>query len=406
MLRRTHVVSPALALACALVSSAASAQDATTNVLKKDVTDVKVEPVPEVPEGLIASIRGDATLSFTDTQRVIGQTDGNTINMGVKVDARADWIRGDHEWRNSVLLNAGVTRTPTIPEFIKNTDALQFESIYLYHLTPWFGPFARFRLDTAMFPGTDIRPGATNYKIRAQDGTITETCPPTTDPNAPPCTTTKLPLTDGFQPLTLKESLGVFAQPYKTEPLAVEVRLGGGAQQILANNQYAVTDVADDPTNCPSALDPTQRSPIPCVEISQLSDVIQAGLEANLELWGTVYEKKITYKAYAGVLIPFAHGDLPQSYFDQGGKDDVGELTNIDLGVNVSFKIVEWATLGYELKAVRVPQLLPDTFQVRNSLFFTLGYGADNKPPPPPEPAPAPAPAPAAPAPVAPAPAQ
>ena len=402
MLGRTLAIAPALALACSLVSTTASAQDATTNQVKKDATDVKLEPAPAAPSGLVASIRGDATLSLTDTQSVIGQTDGNTINVGVKIDARADWNRDAHEWRNSVLLNAGVTRTPTIPEFVKNTDALQFESIYLYHLTPWIGPFARFRLDTAMFPGTDIRPGATNYKITAQDGSVTETCPPNADPTAPPCATTKLPLTDAFQPLTLKESIGVFAQPYKSDPIAVELRVGAGAQEILADKQYAVTDVADDPTNCPAAADPTQKSAVPCVEVTQLSNVLQAGLEANLELWGTVYEKKITYKAYAGVLVPFAHGDLPQTYFDAGGKDDVGELTNIDLGVNVSFKIVEWATLGYELKAVRVPQLLPDTFQVRNSLFFTLGYGADNKPPPPP--APPAAPAPPAPAAAAPAP--
>ena len=72
----------------------------------------------------------------------------------------------------------------------------------------------------------------------------------------------------------------------------------------------------------------------------------------------------------------------------------MGQLTNVDVGANVVFKLVEWATVTYEFKAVRVPQLLPDTFQVRNTLMLTMGYGVDNKPPAPPA-APAAAPAPA-----------
>jgi hypothetical protein len=278
-----------LAVASGLAAAEASAQDIKTNEVKKDATAV---PPPadakDAPKnGLFASLRGDVTLSFTDQQRVVGQIDGSTINFGAKVDGRADLIHDEHEWRNSVLINAGVTKTPNIPEFIKSTDALQFESIYLYHLKPWVGPFARFRLETPMFAGADVRPGATNYKITRQDGAVVQTCDP--DSGAP-CATQKLPLTDGFQPLTLKESLGVFAQPYKSKPVTVEARLGFGAQQILADKQFALADVPDDATNCPAgaAGPPGTKSAVPCVEVTQLSDVMQAGIEANLELWGTL----------------------------------------------------------------------------------------------------------------------
>ena len=399
MLSRRRIPSSLLLAASLLAGAEAAAQDATTNTVKKtEATDVKVVADAPAPNGLTASLRGDATLALNDNQKVVGQPDGGTFNMGVKIDAKADYLHDEHEWRNSVLLNAGITRTPTIPEFIKNTDALQIESIYLYHLKPWIGPFARIRLETPMFAGTDVRPGATNYKITQQDGTVVQTC----DPNSGvDCTTTKLPLTNGFAPLTLKESIGVFAQPYKSKPVNVEARVGVGGQQILADKQFAVTDIADAPDNCPAAGDPTQKSAVPCVEVTQLSDVLQVGLEANLELWGTLYDDKITYKVYGGFLAPFAHGPLPASYTDAGGQDDVGQLTNIDLGANINLKLTEWASLGYEFKAVRVPQLLPDTFQVRNSLFLTIGYGIDTKPAAPPPPA-APAPAPAAPAPAAP----
>lgn len=386
MLSHRRVIASVLVFAPIFATAQASAQDVTTNQLKKDATNVPVELAPPATKnGVFASIRGDLTLSFTDQKSVVGQVDGSTLNFGVKVAAGADVIHDAHEWRNSVLLNAGVTKTPNIPEFIKNTDALQFESIYLYHLKPWVGPFARFRLETPMFPGADVRPSPTNYKITRQDGSTFETCDPD---SGLACTTRTLPLTDGFQPLTLKESLGVFAQPHQSKPVTVEARVGFGAQEILADKQFAVTDIADDATNCPAGgtSPPGTKSAIPCVEITQLSDVLQAGLEANLEVWGTVYDDRVTYKVYGGILAPFAHGPLPKSYTDAGGKDEVGQLMNIDFGANVIFKLVEWATLTYELKAVRVPQLLPDTFQVRNTLMLTMGYGVDNKPPPPPAP--------------------
>src|SRR4029079_9432858 len=123
--------------------------------------------------------------------------------------------------------------------------------------------------------------------------------------------------------------------------------------------QFAVVDVPDTPANCPATGEPTQKSAIPCIEVNQLSDVLQLGIEANLEAWGTFYNDKIAYKVYGGILAPFAHGPLPKIDTDEGGKDEVGQLTNVDVGANVSIKIVEWASLAYEFKAVRVPALLP-----------------------------------------------
>lgn len=382
-----------LALAPLFSAGGALAQDATTNQLKKDATDIKPVEVVQ-PNGVFGSLRGDVAFSLTNTDKVVGQPDGMTLNFGVKIDGRVDVIEGAHEWRNSMLLSAGVTKTPVLNELVKTTDALSFETIYLYHLRPWIGPFARVRLDTSMFAGTDVRSTPTNYKITyaAADRPSSQSCDPASDL---PCTTMKLPLTDAFQPLTLKESLGMFAQPYKSIPLNVEARVGLGAQEIFADKQFAVADVADTAENCPAAGDPTQKSLIPCVEVSQLSDVMQLGLEANLEAWGTLYSERVAYRVFAGIMAPFAHGPLPKIYTEAGGQDEIGQLTNVDIGANVSFKLVEWASLSYEFKAVRVPALLPDTFQVRNTVLFTMGFGVDNHPPPPPPPAPPPGAAPA-----------
>lgn len=382
MLSHRRRLAQTLFFAPLLLATAARAQDATSNQVKKDVTDIKaVEAPPQ--NGVFASFRGDLTFSLTDTDNVVGQPDGLTLNFGVKMDSHVDVIHDNHEWRNTVLLNAGLTKTPILPEIVKTTDALAFESIYLYHIRPSFGPFARFRLDTQMFGGTDVRPTPVNYKVSYADADRqpTQTCDPS---STTPCTSAKLPLTDAFQPLSLKESIGMFAQPYKSVPFTVEARLGLGAQEIFANKQFAVTDVADTPDNCPASGDPTQKSLIPCIEVSQLSDVLQLGLEANLEAWGSLQNERIVYRVFGGIMAPFAHGALPKVYTDAGGKDDVGQLTNVDVGANVSLKLVEWASVAYEFKAVRVPALLPDRFQVRNTLLLTMGFGVSNKPPAPP----------------------
>jgi hypothetical protein len=247
-----------LVLAALAIASQASAQDATTNTVKKEATDIQ-PPANVWPNGVYWSIHSDLAFNFTDTQKVVGQPDGTTVNFGFKLDAHVDVIQDQHEWRNWLLVNAGLTKTPTIPDFVKNTDSLQLESIYLYHVKPWVGPFARFKLDTSMFAGTDVRPAPVNYKITRQDGTLVQTCDPNSDAT---CTTTKLPLTDPFQPLTLKESLGAFAQPYKSAPVTVEVRAGLGAQEIFADKQFAVADQPDTPDNCPPRATPRARAPL------------------------------------------------------------------------------------------------------------------------------------------------
>jgi hypothetical protein len=55
-------------------------------------------------------------------------------------------------------------------------------------------------------------------------------------------------------------------------------------------------------------------------------------------------------------------------------------LMNIEMGGQLSFKLVDWASLDYQVKAIREPQVL-DGFQVRNSLLLTMGlaYSAEKK---------------------------
>jgi hypothetical protein len=96
-------------------------------------------------------------------------------------------------------------------------------------------------------------------------------------------------------------------------------------------------------------------------------------------------------------MIPAAHSAL-----QPGDTRSPVALTNVQLDAKVSFRLVEWASIDYQLRAIRQPQVV-DVFQVQNTLLLTFGLSYGGKPPLPPPctpcagatPAPAPPPPPA-----------
>jgi hypothetical protein len=331
-------------------------------------------------EGWTPGAAVGANFDFTHNRSVVGQADGASVTLGLTLAGVLEFNRGPHEWRNTADIGAGVSRTPSVEEWVKTRDDLEAETIYLYHVVPAFGPFARVAVSSTMFAGFDVRAAAVDYVVQNVDGSTSA------------FTGRRLRLTDPFQPLTLKESLGVFAHPVTTERIRVELRAGPGAQQVFAAGALALDD--DEAT--------------PIIEVKELDSYQQLGAEGVANAWGHIDEaKRIAYTAGISVLVPLLYSDLPEG-------DDRGalELTNIELSAGLSVKIVEWASLDYKLAVVRQPQLI-DATQVTNNVLLTLGTAFGSKAPAPPapppcapcdEPPPAPAPAPAA-APAEPAPA-
>ncbi len=350
-------ISPRLVGAVALALTAtgsphrASADDTLKLANKADYVpgaggfDTKEGPKPV--EGWSPRVSVGLTASFGDNRSVVGQADGGTLGFGLKFDAGLDYRRGGHEWRNSLNLAEGLTRTPVIPVFVKSADLLALESIYLYHVTPWFGPFARATMLTSMFRGADIRPAPVTYTVARVSGEL-ETVE-----------ASGLPLSDPFRPMTLKQSLGPFLRPVEKEAINIEIRAGVGAQETIAKGQLLVADDKDTPV----------------IEIKELANVNQIGVEAAADLWGAVSDKRVTYRVGVDVMIPLSYTAL------KAGDDRSSlSLMNVELGGQLSFKLVEWASLDYQIKAVREPQVL-DGFQVRNSLLLTMGlsYKAGEK---------------------------
>jgi hypothetical protein len=303
-----------------------------------------------------------ATVAVSDNRSVVGQVDGTSFAFGFKFEGALANNTGPHEWRSNLNVAGNVTHTPAIPQWIKGVDLFNLETIYLYHIIEPFGLFGRATMRTPMFNGTDVRPIPTQYAIAHVDGTVQNVL------------ATELHLSDPFRPLTLTQSAGVFYQPYRSKQVNVEFRFGPGAQEAAADHQLSVTD---DPTT------------LTIVEISELANFAQLGPELDATIWGEVPNQKITYRIEADTMIPLAHSSLPP-----GDNRNSLDLTNFSLLAQLSVHALAWASLDYDFRLVREPQLV-DATQVQNNLLFSIGITVpEPKPKEPPPCAPAPPPPP------------
>ncbi|MEM9696779.1 MAG: hypothetical protein AAGA56_29860 [Myxococcota bacterium] len=289
-------------------------------------------------------IDAGVNLSVGDNRAVVGQTDGTAVTFGYKAEGQLEHRSGGHESRSRALSTVGLTQTPGLEDFVKSRDQVLVESIYLYHIVDWFGPFVRASVDTAILQGFDVREPGASYVSRETGEVL-----------AP--TGRRFPLTTAWRPTRFKQSLGAFFRALRWQPLNIETRLGGGAREVLARGQLAIND--DDATEG-------------LIEVSQLSNVYQVGGEGVLELWGNVEEKKVNYRASLEALVPFANSALPPE-----DDRDALDLTVLEFKAALSIKVVEWATVDYEVGVLREP-LIIDDYQIRNSLLVNFGTSAGN----------------------------
>jgi hypothetical protein len=330
-----------IALFAVLVAAAPVARADDTYV--KDVKEGEVKEAPkDAKAGWDLTLTVGATVNWNDNRDVVGQPTGSSFVVGGQLAGAAVYHGGKSEWRSALGLKESASRTPVIEQFVKSSDELHLETMYIYRfLPPKLGAFARASLDTALLAGEDVRAAPVTYSITDRDGTVTTVAGVTSQR-----------LTDPFQPLHIKESLGVIGTPVAKEAITAELRVGFGARHIIADNQLVVSDNAGTPE----------------IEIKEMETVNQGGAEIVATATGALQKKKVTYKASAEIMVPFLHAALPAG-------DDRGtfDLTNVELVGQLSFKLVSWASLDYQLRIVREPEVL-DTWQVQNNLLLTFSY--------------------------------
>ena len=283
------------------------------------------------------SISGQYSLS--SSQSVIGQTDGDSHVYGLNFKGVYTRIQELSEWRNSLLYNGATNKTPTIPRYVKSSDELKLESIYLKSLpdSPQYGAYVKGAVVTSIFRGEDVRSGPTTYNISNSDGTLRSSQ-----------VETSLPLTHAFRPVTLQESGGMFWKPQNDEKMVFELRGGIGAMQVFAKDQLAVNDKTDTTA----------------VEIIELRSFNQVGVEAGGLFKGKINEKS-NYEFNAEVLVPV---------ITESGEDrSTLRLTNVSLSAKLSSQITDWASFSYDYKMKLQPQLI-ERAQIQHMLVLNITY--------------------------------
>jgi len=314
----------------------------------KEIVPTEVEVGKEFADNFKANVKVGATLNFTNNYQFVGQLEGNAVNFGANVDTGFQLVRSGHDWRAQLKLLLSFSYGPPLERLMKSNDQFYFDTLYFYHPKgyEWIGPFARFTMESALLDGQNNTEGLNDYVDG--NGTVMKAA------------SDRFTLTKSFAPITFKEAAGIYARPISKPEIEIIFTFGFGASQVaMAGDQYTLGAYAA----------PTVVGGPGTYTINKLNPYEQVGIAGGLKLSGTYdWKVKVTYGAFCEFMVPM--------YPDPPAGKNYGDMTNVDMGANLSLKLFSWATLDYVLKVVRQPQLL-DGWQVQNMLMLTLGYSWD-----------------------------
>lgn len=287
-----------------------------------------------------------ANLSLSQSQGVVGLTDGVATGLGLQLEGRATYRRGRHAWINDLEILHTQSKIATIKRFSKSADRFMIQTMYEYRFLrrPRWGVFAQLRLTSELFPGSLIRDEAKDLQI-FRDGLVVA--------RASIAAQEQFPLTDALLPLVLKQLVGAVVKPYTHPALRTTLRLGVGAVQVFTGRGRVMRDDRDTPD---------------VVELRELKDYDQSGVEVQASVRGTAVRKIISYGLSLEVMYPFSTSvpvTVPRP-----------AQWNVELRANVTIKVYEWLAISYQLSVVRLPVLLPE-WQVAGNLMlsFTANVG-------------------------------
>lgn len=340
----------ALAVIAFVVPVFAHAQEDTKYLLTHKQTKAQEATPPKCPEekpkeeGPPApwqfKFRVGSLFQFNSSKGVVGQRDGQSKSFGVDLHAEANWTGGKHEVRNRVDLSAVFIKTPNLSFWVVASNVLELENIYQYRVVPWAGPFARAMVNTSVLVGNDLRTNSVQYQL--PDGTLTA---PRTD----------LRLTDPFHPTSFLQTIGGFVNPVRSDPFDLDFRGGFGMREVIADGQFGVQDKSETPS---------------IVELVDLHDYLQAGIELIVMARGELYDKRIQYFAGGEFLLPLVRTKEP------GDERNAFDVLDKRVRLGVAYKIASWATLVYEIRVVHQPQLI-DQVQIQNNFGFKASYSVN-----------------------------
>jgi hypothetical protein len=339
--------------------------------------DIEAQLIPEISDNIVdyeragwhPRLKFNGTFSLGQSANVPGNTDGVSLQVGSLLHATADYLSRNqfHEWTNALIFNLGYSRTPVVDVWIKSMDSLEFKTAYLYHFPRinWVGSFFSFRVNTALLPAEEVQSEPVLFvRLHSGDQVSADVNGLPVDENGTPLpygrrsAGSRIGLTDAFAPLTLRETLGLFAKPISETPFNLDTRLGIGAWETFTRGGYYLDDNDDTPF----------------LELRKLQDSRQVGVELGIVANGMLHNDLLTYMVSALFMHPFYHS--PDTEELKGI-----ELMNMEFEASLGVKVSEYLSINYSFKALKQP-LVIDDFQIQNNLLISIGFDLVGNPPP------------------------
>ena len=285
----------------------------------------------EIKQGWHSTLEVGTNISLGLSENWIGQTDGGSTTVGLSFDGSLNYQSGPNEWRNTLNIFEASTKNPHLPHYVKSSDEVTIKSIYLRSLDKdkWLHLYVRFKARTSLFEGKDIRSENYVYQVKDSRGLIVSSQ-----------TRNAFRLTDGLRPMNLKESIGLFANPYKTEECVVEYRLGMGVTQVIADHQFRI-----DSVNLANKT----------IKVAPLKSYDQVGVEFGLSVRGQIDDKS-SYELGYETLLPFTQTD-----FGGDKKGDIFRRATHEAFIKLSTKFYKSISLNGEYRLRKQPLLLDQT---------------------------------------------
>lgn len=306
--------------------------------LQGKAVEAEGEPVAPWAFSLNLGLSG----SLSDSRDVVGQLTGSTTNVGLVLDGAGAWKSGQHEVENLLKIQHGQTSAPPTDVFVKSMDQLELASTYLYYLeaVSWLGPYARAKLSTNVLKSNLVF--AEDVDVQRGGG-----APQTVEAGE------RIEVNGPVEPLTLFQSTGMFAKPLSGKILALEAKVGIGAQEIFVRDGAVA---AGEPADVEGA----DRK---VLVLADLEGSTAAGAEVEVAAGGALTDN-LTYGVKVNLFQPFAGADE--------GKDGL----QTDFTAKASAKLNKWASLDYVMSAKKIPAIQGNDgkFQLSNAFMVTAGF--------------------------------
>lgn len=276
------------------------------------------------------------TTSFQNTP---GNPSGDTNTFGLKLSEKFGYFFGKSEIRNNLSLELATSRTPILPRYIKTSDSLNYEFLYLKYLDAQNkkGVYSRVKLTTSLIESNAESVEDKNYKIIEKDGSEVD------------ITTDKLQLTEGLRPLATRASVGGFYNPINEKWLVNEWKTGVGIRKVHNKNQLAIAD--DESTDS-------------IIEVNRLADSTKIGTEINGLFSGVIY-KPLSYEVMLDLLIPF--DENPES----DGSNWENRVQEVKAGLKYSFNT--YLSFDYNYTSL-FDRSITDKYQISQTVLASATF--------------------------------